>query len=344
MSGMTALKRDFGRFVADKRRAAGLTQKELATQLFVTESAVSKWERGLSYPDISMVPELAGALGVTSDELIAASENRERRAEKSDAKTYRVWRGAWLWSTLIAYAAAIVTTFIVNLSVQHTLSWFWLVLPAVLLAFSLTTLPLLLTGKHRGWITLGAATLSLVVLLVVSNLQTSGGAWLAITLASLGFAAVVIFGPIWLARAELPGALGQHKTLVSLVADILALVAMLFVVFVALDRLDLLVHPTLLIVGLTLLPAVLVVLTIRYLPGHSLTKAGVSVGIVGVASPLLSIFTNRIIGEQPELRIDFSTWNEATLNGNIQVLVCAGLLLIAVALIITGVVRRRKRA
>ncbi len=39
----------FGKFIADKRRAKGLTQAQLAQQLYVTESAVSKWERGVSH-------------------------------------------------------------------------------------------------------------------------------------------------------------------------------------------------------------------------------------------------------------------------------------------------------
>ncbi|WP_449279952.1 helix-turn-helix domain-containing protein [Leucobacter sp. GX0328] len=47
-------KQDFGRFVTEHRRAAGFTQRQLAERLHVTESAVSKWERGLSYPDITV--------------------------------------------------------------------------------------------------------------------------------------------------------------------------------------------------------------------------------------------------------------------------------------------------
>ena len=39
----------FGRFIARKRREKNLTQRELAEQLYVTESAVSKWERGVSH-------------------------------------------------------------------------------------------------------------------------------------------------------------------------------------------------------------------------------------------------------------------------------------------------------
>lgn len=59
---------------------------------------------------------------------------------------------------------AILSCFIIYLSVQHTLSWFWVVLPAVTLAFSVTTLPLL-PVPHPGWAALVGATLSLGALL-----------------------------------------------------------------------------------------------------------------------------------------------------------------------------------
>ena len=48
-------KKAFGEYIRQKRAEAGLTQKGFADRLFVTESAVSKWERGLSYPDITLV-------------------------------------------------------------------------------------------------------------------------------------------------------------------------------------------------------------------------------------------------------------------------------------------------
>lgn len=53
---------NFGRYIKEKRKEAGLSQKELAKQLFVSESAVSKWERGLSYPDMTLVTSLCEGL------------------------------------------------------------------------------------------------------------------------------------------------------------------------------------------------------------------------------------------------------------------------------------------
>ena len=47
------------------RRAAGFTQRELACRVGVSPQAVSKWERGLSCPDITILDELADATGVS---------------------------------------------------------------------------------------------------------------------------------------------------------------------------------------------------------------------------------------------------------------------------------------
>ena len=48
-----------GAFISLLRKEKGLTQKELAAQLNVTDKAVSKWERGLCYPDISLLSPLS---------------------------------------------------------------------------------------------------------------------------------------------------------------------------------------------------------------------------------------------------------------------------------------------
>ena len=60
----------FGSFLAQLRREKGMTQKELAARLYVSDKAVSKWERGLSVPDISLLVPLAEQLNVTVAELL----------------------------------------------------------------------------------------------------------------------------------------------------------------------------------------------------------------------------------------------------------------------------------
>ena len=64
-------KEQFGAFVAQLRKEKGLTQKALAEQLYVSDKAVSKWERSLSLPDVTLLHPLADVLGVTVEELLA---------------------------------------------------------------------------------------------------------------------------------------------------------------------------------------------------------------------------------------------------------------------------------
>ena len=60
-----------GALIAARRKALGLTQKELAGRLIVSDKAVSKWETGAGYPEVTLLPLLAETLGITVDELLA---------------------------------------------------------------------------------------------------------------------------------------------------------------------------------------------------------------------------------------------------------------------------------
>lgn len=63
-------KQKFGAFITELRKQKGFTQKELAEQLFLSDKAISKWERGLSMPDITLLVPLAELLDVTVTELL----------------------------------------------------------------------------------------------------------------------------------------------------------------------------------------------------------------------------------------------------------------------------------
>lgn len=62
-----------GPLIRALRQQRGLTQKQLAETLMVSDKAVSKWERGAGLPDISLLPELSAVLGVETDRLLAGS-------------------------------------------------------------------------------------------------------------------------------------------------------------------------------------------------------------------------------------------------------------------------------
>lgn len=114
-------RKKFGLFVTELRKEKDFTQQELADQLFVSNKAVSKWERGQSLPDISLLTPLAEILGVTVTELLKgerltgeimktceaeslvgkalqlSAEEQERRS-----RSRRFWRKAWVVCAAIA--------------------------------------------------------------------------------------------------------------------------------------------------------------------------------------------------------------------------------------------------
>ena len=77
-------KERLGNFISGERKTLGLTQKDLAVRLHVTDKAVSKWERGLSYPDVTLLEPLAQELDLTVEELMAC--RRQAVAEQKGAE------------------------------------------------------------------------------------------------------------------------------------------------------------------------------------------------------------------------------------------------------------------
>ena len=63
-----------GKFISDMRKEQGLTQRQLAEQLHVTDKTISKWETGYRLPDASMLPELSAALRIDINELLAGEK------------------------------------------------------------------------------------------------------------------------------------------------------------------------------------------------------------------------------------------------------------------------------
>ncbi len=75
-------KKSLGMMISSLRKENGMTQLELAEKMGVTDKAVSKWERDLSYPDVNSIPKLAEIFGVSVDELMqikTESQNEEKK-------------------------------------------------------------------------------------------------------------------------------------------------------------------------------------------------------------------------------------------------------------------------
>lgn len=118
-----------GGFIAGLRREKDMTQGELARVLGVTDKAVSRWETGRGFPDVSLLPTLAGALGVTVNELLAGEPIAPGDREKADgavldALNYMKGMGRKSVSALLVAAGVIllpIALFIIG--VRGPLQW-----------------------------------------------------------------------------------------------------------------------------------------------------------------------------------------------------------------------------
>lgn len=180
-------KQPFGEYIRRKRQEAGLTQRELAARLFVTESSVSKWERGLSYPDVPIITSICKELSISEHEFFTACDDDKAHAQERAAAIWHAVKKSFRVICLVGYAIALVACFICDLAIFHTLDWFWIVLTALALAFCFTNLPAYVQ-KERVAVCLGAATACLMLLLLSCWFYV-GGKWvlagLAITAVSL---------------------------------------------------------------------------------------------------------------------------------------------------------------
>lgn len=84
--------KQFGQFIAEIRKEKKMTQAELAQQIHVTDKAVSRWERGLGFPDIQTLEPLAQALGITVLELMR-SEKKETEEQDQQPEERRYTQG-----------------------------------------------------------------------------------------------------------------------------------------------------------------------------------------------------------------------------------------------------------
>jgi transcriptional regulator with XRE-family HTH domain len=74
-----------GRFIAERRKKANLTQMQLAEKLGITDKAISKWERGIAMPDTSVMLELCDILCVSVNELLSGEEfDMENNNQKNE--------------------------------------------------------------------------------------------------------------------------------------------------------------------------------------------------------------------------------------------------------------------
>lgn len=222
------MQNSFGEFLKQKRQEKSLTQKELSKLLIISESAVSKWEKNIAHPDITLLPKLSEILGVTEHELITASVDNKAREEKAQAKKWRAFSMSWSLFFYISYGVALVPCFICNLAIDKTLSWFWIVICALLLAFTFTNLPKLIK-KHKLILIPLSMFLSLCLLLAVCCIYTKGN-WFWIATISVLLGLVTIFMPIYISKFKFFNKIKKYNDFVSIAVDSVLLNVLLIII------------------------------------------------------------------------------------------------------------------
>ena len=80
----------FGMFLQQRRKERNMTQQDLAEKLHVTDKAISRWERGVGFPDIKLLEPLAEALELTLTELLKCEVMEKPLPEAAEAETDKI--------------------------------------------------------------------------------------------------------------------------------------------------------------------------------------------------------------------------------------------------------------
>lgn len=185
----------FGSYIKESRLRKNYTQQELADLLFVDVTTVSKWERGVTYPDITLVPNICKVLEISEHELIESCQDSEYRAMKKDAKKYNNMKRGTFWTLNICYLLAILTCFIVNVSVSHTLSWFFIVLASIVCSYTFCPTITWIFNKYKKHVFILSTFLSMSLLFLTCSIYTANN-WFMIAILGVLLGYYIVFYPI----------------------------------------------------------------------------------------------------------------------------------------------------
>ena len=323
-------KKTFGSYIKAKRTEKNYSQKDLAQLLFVTEGAVSKWERGISYPDITLLSDICRILDISERELITASTDTETRRIKQEARKFRVIRNSWIKIPTISYFLALLTCFICNLAVNHTLSWFFIVFAALVCAFTFVPTVSCFFESRKLLIFAGSTYLSICLLMFTCAAYAGDLSWFVTACIGVLMGYLLAFGPILLPKP-------WHFLLSFSGTFSLTLLMILNIRLHTFFPLGAAILMTCYGYVAPILCAYVCTLAFdRFL------KAGICTGYCGVALYAANHVASLLFGPgDNSYRVDFTNWRECT-NGNVHLIFLITTLLLATIFTIIGLCRIKK--
>ena len=332
-------KKTFGSFIKMKRTEKNYSQKDLAEMLFVTEGAVSKWERGISYPDITLISDICRVLDISEHELITASTDTDTRKMKHEARKFRAIRGTWFWIPTISYGVALVTCFICNLAQSHTLSWFFVVLTALICAYTFVpTVTCFFESKKLLAFTV-STYLSICLLLFACAVYTNDLSWFLTACIGILMGYMLLFVPILLSKTNY----SRYKFIISIIVTFVLTVLMM--IHIRIWR-SFMLGNAILMAAYGFVPAIICTV-ICVFQIHALFKAGICTAISGITLYCANRVATVLFGpsSSSSYQVDFHNW-EQSLNGNVQLIVLLSFLFVSVVFFAIGffrIIRNNKR-
>lgn len=327
-----------GKFIQSKRKELGLSQKDLAKELYVTESAVSKWERGVSYPDITMISGICRVLGISEHELCTASEDRQQREADLMVKSYKRFVRGYTIITVIGYLAAIIPSFIYNVA-HGGIGWFMVLITSLMLTFSFINVPVLVKENRALW-TFGASTVSLM-LLYAAGCVYSHGDWFVMAVLGTLLGEAIVFLPFVLRSDVFEKYAENCKGLICMAADsVLTFACVIYGTLKYGDVADLRDGMVATVTCVALVWAVFLI--IRYLKVNGFFKGALCFAASAVWVAVMTVLSNAWNGMELS---DIISLKGAD-NNRYDVIVCICLIGVAAVLAIAGVVFKfvRKRS
>ena len=327
-------KKTFGSFIKTKRTEKNYSQKDLAEMLFITEGAVSKWERGVSYPDITLISDICRVLEISEHELITASTDTDTRKLKHEARKFRVIRSIWFWVPTISYAVALLTCFICNLAVNHTLSWFFIVLTALICAYAfIPTFTLFFRSKKLLVFTLTSFT-SICLLLFTCAVYTNGLYWFPVAGIGTLMGYILVFGTILLSRTML----SRFKFVLAFTAVLVLTILILLCVY---SWQPFMLESAILITIYAYIPVIFCTVICMF-SFDGFFKVGVCTVVTSCMYYCMGYVTNALFGlNENHYEVDFHNWAQC-ITGNVHLIVITVMLFTSAVFFLISFLRVRK--
>ena len=254
---------------------------------------------------------------------------------KHEARKFRAIRGTWFWIPTICYGVALVACFICNLAVNHTLSWFWVVLAALICAYTFVpTVTCFFESKKLLAFTV-STYLSVCLLLFACAVYTNGLSWFLTACIGILIGYVLLFVPILLSKTNY----SRYKFTISFTAAFVLTVLMM--IYIRLWQ-PYMLGNAILMAAYGFVPVIIcTAVCASRLP--ALLKAGISTAVIGITLYCANHVAKVLFGPSSGnlYQVNFHNWQEC-LNGNVQFIVLLSFLLVSAVLFALGLFRVRR--